>query len=199
MFRQLILVSFAWNHFRRRQDQLMSVATRILLHFGSGCYSLSVRYSIWSSTDIIQPYKVPIEKNVIGVVNEYSYPAPHGLFCDPHKRYNFVARGLIERLNDAPEESPLADYFDFMFHEKAVRNVSEVYPSMPVRFDIIQLINAVRRGEGDEEIENCVFSQQENPLLSMSSIGQLPDGTEEGTVEERVRLALKMSLDNGLI
>ena len=86
-----------------------------------------------------------------------------------------------------------------MFHEKAVRNVSEVYPSMPVRFDIIQLINAVRRGEGDEEIENCVFSQQENPLLSMTSIGQLPDGTEEGTVEERVRLALKMSLDNGLI
>ena len=178
----------------------MSVATKILLHFGSGCSrALNSRGKTRLWNDNIQPYKVPIERNVIGVLNEYSYPAPHGLFCDPSKRYNFVARGLIERLNDASEESPLAEYFDFMFHQSAVRNVSQVYPSMPVRFDIIQLTNAIRQGEGDEEIEDCVFAEQDNPLLSMSSIGQLPDGVEEGALEERVSFSCKIIESNTII
>ena len=70
---------------------------------------------------------------------------------------------------------------------------------MPVRFDIIQLTNAIRQGEGDEEIEDCVFAEQDNPLLSMSSIGQLPDGVEEGTLEERVSIPCKIIESNTII
>merc|ERR1711970_503287 len=122
----------------------------------------------------------PIEKNIIGIINEYSFPACHGRFCRPGHKYNFVQRGLIERLKDGDESSPVKDFYEFMFHQDALRNVDMVYPSMPVVFDIIQLENAVRVAAGDDELENCPFANvSDNPLMDMGRIGQIAESDEE--------------------
>ena len=48
--------------------------------------------------------------------------AAHGLFCHPNKKYNFVERGIVERLEDAKEESPVKDYYEFLFHKDALQS-----------------------------------------------------------------------------
>merc|ERR1712142_241193 len=42
----------------------------------------------------------PIEKNVLGMVKEYSYPKAHGIFAKNGSKLFISNRGLIERLND---------------------------------------------------------------------------------------------------
>ena len=63
---------------------------------------------------------------------------------------------------------------------------------MPIKFDIIQLVNRVRQGEyGDEELENCPFSNEsDNPLLNMSSIGLLPEDQESEGASLKKRVSL---------
>ena len=77
---------------------------------------------------------------------------------------------------------------------------------MPVVFDIVGLVNNVREpisDDGDELEDNPFFTDEENPLLRMDSIGQLEeideedtevtdgeeeDGETEGRLEDRVFL-----------
>ena len=55
-----------------------------------------------------------------------------------------------------------------------------VYPSMPIRFDIIKLVNKVQVPPGDESMEDDPLNQtEENPLLTMNSIALQADDEEE--------------------
>merc|ERR1711976_473382 len=53
------------------------------IDFGQLCVEpieIQNNVNVGRNKDIVQQW-TPIEKNVIGIVNEYSYPAAHGLFC----------------------------------------------------------------------------------------------------------------------
>ena len=55
---------------------------------------------------------------------------------------------------------------------------------MPAVFDIVGLVNNVREpisDDGDELEDNPFFTDEENPLLRMDSIGQLEEIDEEDT------------------
>ena len=67
---------------------------------------------------LIESVWVPVEKNVLGIVKEYSFPEAIGLFVDVKNPYYSSNRGIVERLRDPdPEASCASPYFDFLFHE----------------------------------------------------------------------------------
>lgn len=97
----LITAKPAYNH-----DIALDVP---VIDFGQMCLEPVKRQEhsgVGRNASIVQQWR-PIEKNVIGIINEYAFPACHGLFCRPGHKYNFVQRGLIERLKDGEESSPV--------------------------------------------------------------------------------------------
>ena len=55
-----------------------------------------------------------------------------------------------------------------------------VYPTMPVRFDIIALVNNVEAPVGEEPmVDNPFDLDEENPLLKLDSIGLESDNSSQ--------------------
>ena len=55
-----------------------------------------------------------------------------------------------------------------------------VYPTMPVRFDIIALVNNVDAPAGEEPmVDNPFELDEENPLLKLDSIGLESDNSSQ--------------------
>merc|ERR1711962_47797 len=128
----------------------------------------------------------PIEKNVLGIVTNYSYPKAHGIFMKNASKMFISNRGLIERLNDDENDSLASEFYQFMFHESAIQHVSSAYPLMPVVFDIVGLVNNVREPineEGDDLEDDPFDTDEENPLLRMDSIGQIEEDADEEGIE----------------
>lgn len=124
----------------------------------------------------------PIEKNVLGIVTNYSYPKAHGIFAEKRAKLFISNRGLIERLDDDESDSLASEFYQFMFHESSIQNVSSAYPLMPVVFDIIGLVNNVRQPmnhDGDDLEDNPFVTDEENPLLRMDSIGLIEEANED--------------------
>jgi len=124
----------------------------------------------------------PIEKNVLGIVTNYSYPKAHGIFAKEGAKLFISNRGLIERLDDEESDSLASEFYQFMFHESAIQNVSSAYPLMPVVFDIVGLVNNVREPmnpDGDDLEDNPFVTDEENPLLRMDSIGLIEEANED--------------------
>merc|ERR1712131_512407 len=100
-------------------------------------------------------------------------------------------RGLIERLDDEESDSLASEFYQFMFHESSIQNVSSAYPLMPVVFDIIGLVNNVREPmnhDGDDLEDNPFVTDEDNPLLRMDSIGLIEEANEdaeEGETENK--------------
>merc|ERR1711990_73033 len=127
----------------------------------------------------------PIEKNVLGMVTNYSFPKTHGIFAKQGAKLFISNRGLIERLDDKESDSLASEFYQFMFHESSIQNVSSAYPLMPVVFDIIGLVNNVREPmnhDGEDLEDNPFVTDEENPLLRFDSIGLIEEANED--VEE---------------
>ena len=95
------------------------VANPPLLEWGNLCLEpvLRSKKANLGRNQNIESVWVPVEKNVLGLVKEYSYPEGIGVFVHPGDQYYKCNRGIIERLLDAQHDTRAKPFFDFMFHE----------------------------------------------------------------------------------